>query len=296
MAEIAKRTLLKIKRDSQIYDLFVKSNARNVDCFDAEGNKVTLYKALVDIYNRFAENEKDESAKVAELQKQIDFIVSNSDVEAIDSLKEVANWIKEHEDEYKALADLTVGLDGKTVAEFVADAISSSEATTNAKIAKVESDLATAKNELQTSINTVNSTLTSRIDSEVETLNNTIEAKYATLDSKIDETKEELTAELKRRVPDDEAKDGAVLVTRNGVTSWEDLIEVVSEIDVETIKEGHLYCVLLEDDPIEANQDNILEAMAESDNIVLTGNVTLPTGTVYDGTIDAQGYTITLEG
>ena len=44
MAEIAKRTLLKIKRNSEIYDLFVKSNARNVDCFDAEGNKVTLYK------------------------------------------------------------------------------------------------------------------------------------------------------------------------------------------------------------------------------------------------------------
>ena len=80
------------------------------------------------------------------------------------------------------------------------------------------------------------------------------------------------------------------------MTSWEDLIEIVDEIDVATMKEGHLYCVMLEDDPIEANQDNIIEAMAESDNIVLTGNVTLPAGTIYDGTIDAQGYTITLEG
>ena len=296
MSDIAKRTLLKIKRNSEIYDLFVKSNARNVDCFDAEGNKITLYKALVNIYNQFAENEADKKAQVAELQKQIDFIVENSDAEAIDSLKEVANWIKEHEGEYKALADLTVGLDGKTVAEYVTDAIAASEAVTNAKIAEVQSNLTTAKNELQTSINTVNTTLTARIDSEVETLNNTIEDNYNTLDSKIDTTKEEMTAELKRRVPDDEAGNGSVLVTRNGVTSWEDLIEIVDEIDVATMKEGHLYCVMLEDDPIEANQDNILEAMAESDNIVLTGNVTLPAGTIYDGTIDAQGYTITLEG
>ena len=253
MSEIAKRALLKIKKQGQIYDLFVKSNARNVECFDAEGNKVSLYKALVDIYNKFASNDSGNEAKIEELQRQIDFIIENADADAIDSLKEVAKWIKDHESEYAALEKLTAGLGEKTVASYIADAISASETTTNAKIND--------------------------------------------LDSKIDTTKEELTAELKKRVPDNEASNGSVLVTRNGVTSWEDLIEIVdsNNLDVSAMQEGHLYCVTLEDDPIEANQNNILEAMAESDNIVLTSDVTLPAGTIYDGTIDAQGYTITLE-
>lgn len=296
MADIAKRTLLKIKRNSEIYDLFVKSNARNVDCFDADGNKVTLYKALVDIYTRFADNEADEKAKVAELQSQINLIIENTSTEAIDSLREIGRWIEEHKEEYQDLAALTVGLDGKTVATFVADAIAASEVVSNASIAQVESDLATAQTTLQTKINKVNTDLTARIDSEVKTLNGTIESNYNTLDKKIDTTKTNLETEIENRVPTDSSNTGKVLVTRAGETSWEDLIEIVDEIDVATMKEGHLYCVMLEDDPVEANQNNILEAMAESNSIVLTGNVTLPAGTIYDGTIDAQGYTITLEG
>lgn len=265
MSEIAKRALLKIKKQGQIYDLFVKSNARNVECFDAEGNKVSLYKVLVDIYNKFTSNDLDNEAKIKELRRQIDFIIENADTDAIDSLKEVAKWIKDHEAEYAALEKLTDGLGEKTVASYIADAISASETTTNAKISQIASDLATAQNTLQ---------------------------------SNIDAVKKEFSAEIKKKVPDNEADNGSVLVTRNGVTSWEDLIEIVdsNNLDVSTMQEGHLYCVMLEDDPIEANQDNILEAMAESDNIVLTDNVTLPAGTVYDGTIDAQGYTITLKG
>lgn len=60
------------------------------------------------------------------------------------------------------------------------------------------------------------------------------------------------------------------------------------------MQEGVLYCILLEDDPVEVNQQNILTVMAECNNIVLTENVEISKDTVYNGTIDANGYTITL--
>lgn len=123
MSEIAKRTLLKIKKQGQIYDLFAKSNARNVECVDATGNKSTLKDILTDIFTKLdssAGNENALDATIKNLQIQVNNIIENSDTEALNSLKEIAAWITEHKDEYSVLAQLVEGLpQNKTVSEYV---------------------------------------------------------------------------------------------------------------------------------------------------------------------------------
>lgn len=238
MAEIAKNTLLKIKKQGQIYDLFVKTNAKNVECVDADGNKTTLKAALTAIYEKLdnSAGADDEvlKAEVEALKEQVNSIIDNSDAEALNSLREIADWINNHEEKYEVLAKIVEGLpQDKTIVE--------------------------------------------------------------TIDESVAAAKDEVLAKLEEAVPTLENDNtGKVLVNRNGVTSWENLIELTEDIDVSSMKEGKLYCIILQDDPVEVTQDNILEVMAESDSIILTEDVTLPKGTTYNGTIDANGHTITL--
>lgn len=250
MAETAKRALLKIKKQGEIYNLFVKSNARNVDCVDAAGTKTTLKAALAGIYGQldaFAASGQEHEATMQGLQEQISGIIENSDPEALDSLREIAAWIAEHEDEYGALAQLVAGIpEDKTVKEYIDESIFS------------------ARSDLAADISSSESRLSEKIEEAVPTL-----------------------------LGDDAGK---ALVNRNGTNSWEELVQIAdNSITEEEMQEGTLYCVILQDDPTEVTQANILEVMADCDNIVLTEDVTIPKGTEYDGTINANGFTITLE-
>jgi exonuclease VII small subunit len=105
------------------------------------------------------------------LQGQIDFIVSNVDPAALDSLTEIVSSFQ--------LADSD--LNGAITA--LAGAASTNLATVSAALdSKIDSEVEA----LETTLVSVSSTLDSKIDSEVEALETTLASVSSTLDSKID--------------------------------------------------------------------------------------------------------------
>ena len=127
MAQSSKEILLKIKRQGQLQDIFVKSKAKNVYCLDIDGRETNLRRALEKIYLKIDESVSDEQAletALALLQSQVNSIVENSDTEALNSLKEIADWIKSHGKEYDALVKLVEGIPkDKTVSEVIEEQI-----------------------------------------------------------------------------------------------------------------------------------------------------------------------------
>lgn len=208
MAQSSKEILLKIKRQGQLQDIFMKSKAKNVSCLDIDGRETNLRRALEKIYLKIDESVSDEQAletALTLLQTQVNSIVENSDTEALNSLKEIADWIQSHGKEYNALVKLVEGIPkNKTVSEVI------------------EEQVTAAKEELSAALSSSEATIYTTLETKVPTLEN-------------DNT-------------------GKVLVTRNGVNTWENLVEVIDTLDPEIMQEGVLYCVMIPEEENPAKQ------------------------------------------
>lgn len=145
-----KNAIIKTKIENEIVDLMVKSNVANIMLDD---NTTTLAAKLAEMIA--AINEKAKSADVtAEISAAIDGLIDGAPA-AYDTLKEIADYLATHQDEYTALVTVVGGKVDKVAGKGL-----STEDFTTAFKAKLESlgTLATkstvAENDLESELKT----------------------------------------------------------------------------------------------------------------------------------------------
>lgn len=123
-----KNILLQISRDNQIYDLFVKTTAHNVVVDKATGE--TLKQRLAKIAKQLGSTDLSVTEQINQVKDDLAYMLENADPEALDSIKEISEWIGKNGQDFENLTLLTKGLEAllKEYADKVAE-----QALTDAK-------------------------------------------------------------------------------------------------------------------------------------------------------------------
>lgn len=258
MAIESKNILLTVKKDGEVLNLFPQTSAHNV-IVDKESGE-TLKQRLLAIGKKLDNTDSSVADQVAEVKAQVTALLSDAP-EAYDSLKEIADWIGSHQNEYQELKQLVAGID---------EAI-------NAKIGDL-GEVSTVKEY----VDAKDAELKNSVDANTESIN--------TNKASIDEAKEALNAEVERaKKTEADLSDsiGKVFV----------LFESEDSFNADQF-EG-LGAILLADDPVEvATEEELVAAsQGENSNIMLTADIDLSADIDLTGKkVDSDSYVINANG